>query len=60
MKKCPFCEKEMTFYIEGNFGGAVGVFKCECGFIDKSSSNLAWATEKDVERFYEESAGMMW
>ena len=57
---CPKCGKEMSFYLEGNFGGALGVFECECGYIDQNYSNISYATDADWERFWNETEGIMW
>ena len=59
-KKCPKCGKEMSFYIEGNFGGSLGVFECKCGYIDRSCSNMSYATDKDWEDFWNRTIDIMW
>ena len=60
MKKCPKCNKEMLFYIDGNFGYEIGVFECKCGYIDRSYSNMCYATDKDWENFWNHTNDIMW
>ena len=56
---CPNCGKEMSFYIEGNFGGALGVFECNCGYKDKSVENISYATSEDWDSFWKETEDIM-
>lgn len=48
LRICPKCKKQMSFHIEGNFGGALGVFTCECGYRDSSIENYQYATEDEI------------
>lgn len=59
-KKCPKCGKEMSFYIEGNIAGSLGVFECECGYKNKNGLNIHYATDEDWERFHNNTSGIMW
>lgn len=44
---CPNCGNHMDFYIEGNFGGSLGVFNCKCGYKNKSLDNMKYANSND-------------
>lgn len=58
---CPECKEKMRFYLEGNFGGTLGVFECSCGYKNKSVDNADYyATSKDWHRFHEETKDIMW
>ena len=57
---CPRCGKPLLFHIEGNFGGALGIFSCECGYKDSSIENYLYATEAELAKFEEASADIMW
>ena len=59
-KKCPKCGNEMQFYIEGNFGGSLGVFECDCGHKDKSRENMFYAANEDWDRFWKATEDVMW
>ena len=59
-KKCPKCGREMSFYIEGNFGGSLGVFECSCGHKNKSTENMSYATSEDWDRFWKATEDIMW
>lgn len=59
-RMCPECGKQMTFDMEGNFGGTFGIFNCECGYKDKSYSNITYATEDDWSKFRKDNVGIMW
>jgi hypothetical protein len=50
----------MSFHLEGNFGGTIGIFTCECGYKDSSIENYLYATEEDIAEFEEATQGIMW
>ena len=55
------CKEKMKFYLEGNFGGTLGVFECSCGYKSKSVENASYyATIEDWNGFYEETKDIMW
>lgn len=59
---CPKCGKALEFYLEGNFGGTIGTFKCKCGFVDRSYLNSGYATEREWKEFHVWTIkeGIMW
>ena len=57
---CPNCGKHLSFHIEGNFGGALGVFSCKCGYRDSSVENYVYATSKELVEFEKATEGIMW
>ena len=60
-KKCPKCGSEMSFYLEGNFGGTLGVFECGCGYRDASVNNTYnYATDEDWKKFREATKDIIW
>ena len=57
---CPNCGKHMLFHIEGNFGGALGVFNCKCGYKDSSIENYLYATNEELAKFEKATEDIMW
>ena len=57
---CPQCGKHLSFHIEGNFGGALGVFSCKCGYRDSNIENYAYATIKELAEFEKATEDIMW
>lgn len=60
---CPECGEHMSFYIEGNFGGSLGVFNCtceDCEYEDRSVDNMIYATDDELKKFYEDTKDIMW
>ena len=57
---CPNCSKHMSFHIEGNFGGHLGVFSCKCGYKDSSVENYVYATSKELAEFEKATECIMW
>lgn len=59
--KCPKCNNEMSFHLEGNIAGTLGVFECSCGYRDASVENTYnYATSEDWNRFWKETEDIMW
>ena len=50
----------MSFHIEGNFGGALGVFSCRCGYKDSSIENYLYATNDELASFEKATENIMW
>lgn len=57
---CPNCGKHLSFHIEGNFGGALGIFSCKCGYRDSSIKNYIYATSKELAEFEKATEDIMW
>lgn len=57
---CPKCGEQMAFHIEGNFGGTLGIFDCSCGYRNGDYSNFLYATEDELNEFYENTKDIMW
>ena len=56
---CPNCGKHLSFRIEGNFGGALGIFSCNCGYRDSSVENYVYATNEEIAKFEKVTEGIM-
>ena len=57
---CPECGKHMSFHIDFDFGGTLGVFSCDCGYKNSSYNNLIYATKNEREEFEEATKNIMW
>lgn len=50
----------MAFHVAGGFGGALGIFNCNCGYKNSSYSNFSYATKVELDKFYEDAKDIMW
>lgn len=57
---CPSCGSHMSFDIDFDFGGTLGIFNCSCGYKDRSYDNLRYATNDEREAFEEATKDIMW
>lgn len=58
---CPICGENISFHLEGNFGGTLGVFECKnCGYRDASTTNASYATNEEWDEFEEATQNIMW
>ena len=57
---CPNCGKSLSFHIDFDFGGTLGVFNCKCGYEDKSYYNYSYATHDERKAFEEATKNIMW
>ena len=57
---CPNCGKQLSFHIDFDFGGTLGVFSCKCGYKDESYYNYSYATCNEREAFEEATKDIMW
>lgn len=57
---CPNCGKHLSFHIDFDFGGTLGVFNCNCGYKDRSYDNYSYATKQEREEFEEATKDIMW